>query len=185
MKKLEEILNLPEYNEDDNNLSFDITIEEDDPDEDIYDMQDLEMVLSEVDKIDQALGTVRGLEVLDSEMDDLAKKSLEVFDKLVKMGEQVEDKNVAPIYDAASKLMSNAITAKQSKMDRKLKAIQLQIQKAKVDFENRKLDQKIKERRERGDDAIPIEGSAQTIEINRTELLRQIIEKTINNSKED
>lgn len=180
MKKLEEILNLPDV-EEDNSEEFSVEIPEED-ETDVYYMDELEDMLSEVDKIDQSLGAVRGLELLDSEMDELAKKSMETFEKLVKMGEQVDDRNVAPIYDAASKLMSNAITAKQSKMDRKLKAIQLQIQKAKVDHENRKLDQKIKERRERGDDAIPINGDSQKIEINRTELLRQIIE---NNNKND
>lgn len=181
MKKLEEILNLPRIEEVED-FSIEII---DDNEEDVYEMEDLQTILTEVDKIDRSLGTVRGLETLDSEMDALAEKSMNAFEKLIKMGEQVEDKNVAPIYDAASKLMNNAISAKQSKMDRKLKAIQLQIQKAKVDFENRKLDQKIKERRDRGDDARPIEGTAETIQVNRTELLRQIIEKTINTSKED
>jgi len=181
MKKLEEILNLPRIEEVED-FSIEII---DDNEEDVYEMEDLQKILTEVDKIDRSLGTVRGLETLDSEMDALAEKSMNAFEKLIKMGEQVEDKNVAPIYDAASKLMNNAISAKQSKMDRKLKAIQLQIQKAKVDFENRKLDQKIKERRDRGDDARPIEGTAETIQVNRTELLRQIIEKTINTSKED
>lgn len=181
MKKLEEILNLPRIEEVED-FSIEII---DDNEEDVYEMEDLQTILTEVDKIDRSLGTVRGLETLDSEMDALAEKSMNAFEKLIKMGEQVDDKNVAPIYDAASKLMNNAISAKQSKMDRKLKAIQLQIQKAKVDFENRKLDQKIKERRDRGDDARPIEGTAETIQVNRTELLRQIIEKTINTSKED
>jgi hypothetical protein len=182
--KLEEILNLPEYNE--NSDKFNVEDEDEDSQElNTYDVQDLQEIYMEIDKIDQSLGTVRGLDMLDSEMDDLAKLSLETFDKLIKMGDQLEDKHIASVYDAASKLMGNAISAKQSKMDRKLKAIQLQIQKAKVDHENRKLDFKIKERRDKGDDARPIEGNAETIQINRTELLRQILSKNINNSKED
>jgi hypothetical protein len=183
--KLEEILNLPEYNETSDEFKIDISEDEEDTQElNTYDIQDLQDIYLEIDKIDQSLGTVRGLDMLDSEMDDLANKSLDTFDKLIKMGDQLEDRHIASVYDAASKLMGNAISAKQSKMDRKLKAIQLQIQKAKVDHENRKLDFKIKERRDRGDDARPLEGNAESIEISRTELLRQILSKNINNSKE-
>lgn len=174
-KKLEEFFNLP--SEDESEETFSPTVVEDNDDITTYDFTDLADVLQQVDKIDQALGPVKGLEVMDAEMDALSKRAMEVFELLVDIGQNSEDKYVAPAFDAAAKMLSGAISASQSKMDRKLKAIHLQLQKAKIDQEQEKFEWKAKERRNGGNDAIPIEGQAERISISRSDLIRQILDK--------
>ncbi len=180
-KKLEDFFNL--NNEDDLEEDIepsdvlDVDMKNDELNLNTYDFTELAGVLKEVDKIDQALGPVKGLEVLDSEMDALSKRAMEVFELLVDIGQNVEDKNIAPVFDAASKMLGSAITASQSKMDRKLKAIHLQLQKAKLDQDQEKFEWKVKERRNSGDDAVPIEGNAERISISRSDLIREILDK--------
>lgn len=178
-KKLEEFFNLPsEDDEEPDDQIFSPIVEEENTDDiTTYDFTDLAGVLQEVDKIDQALGPVKGLEVLDTEMDALSKRAMEVFELLVDIGQNSEDKYVAPVFDAAAKMLSGAISASQTKMDRKLKAIQLQLQKAKLDQDQEKFEWKVKERRNGGGDAIPIEGQAERISISRSDLIRQILDK--------
>lgn len=180
-KKLEDFFNLSNDNdlEEDNDPSdvLDVDMKNDELNLNTYDFTELAGVLNEVDKIDQALGPVKGLEVLDSEMDALSKRAMEVFELLVDIGQNVEDKNIAPVFDAASKMLGSAISASQSKMDRKLKAIHLQLQKAKLDQEQEKFEWKVKDRRNNGDDAVPIEGNAERISISRADLIREILDK--------
>jgi hypothetical protein len=173
MKKLEEIFNLQSEESDDAELQ----LPEETFDPAGYELDDLRNIYEEADRIDRALGEVRGLDTLDHDLDRYAQRAMEVFDKLVDIGENVEDRNVAPIYDAASKMMANAITASQTKMDRKLKAIHLQIQKAKVDLETAKLAHKKEERRLSGDDSKPIEGVSERVEISRAELIAELMKQ--------
>lgn len=179
-KKLEDFFNLGNEEDDDLNISDTLDVEvvkENDQELVTYDFTELAGVLSEVDKIDQALGPVKGLEILDAEMDTLSKRAMEVFELLIDIGQNVEDKNIAPVFDAASKMLNGAISASQSKMDRKLKAIQLQLQKAKLDQEQEKFEWKIKERKNNGDDAVPIDGTSERISISRSDLIREILDK--------
>jgi hypothetical protein len=89
--------------------------------------------LATLDKIEQALPAVRGLEASDEEMDDLASKARESFDDLMDLGMQVDSRYASEIFSVASTMLGHAITAKTAKMNKKLKMIQLQMQKAKLD----------------------------------------------------
>jgi len=152
MKKLEEVFNLPSSIEE--NIIEDEKIVEDFD----YDFTELSEAFDQATKIDKALGQVKGLELLDKEMDDYSKKAMETFEELMTIGKNVEDRNAAGIFEVAAKMMGNAITASQSKMDRKLKAIHLQLQKMKLDQEQQKIDIKVKNKRDNGEDATLIEG---------------------------
>lgn len=180
MKKLEEVFNLPS-----NEVEEDVIKEEEIVEDFEYDFTELSEAFDQASKIDKALGQVKGLELLDKEMDEYSKKAMDTFDDLMSIGKNVEDRNAAGIFDVAAKMMSNAITASQSKMDRKLKAIHLQLQKMKLDQEQQKIDIKERERRDRGDDSKPINGDSERIEISREDLIRQILEEKINKDKED
>ena len=79
------------------------------------------------DRIDQALPKVRDVESTDADLDEYAKKAMETYDRLVDLGMNVDDRNAGAIFDVASKMMSNAITAKNSKLDAKLRRIELQL----------------------------------------------------------
>lgn len=89
--------------------------------------------LETLDKIEQALPAVRGLEASDTEMDDLASKATESFDDLMNLGMQVDSRYASEIFAVAGTMLGHAITAKTAKINKKLKMIQLQMQKAKLD----------------------------------------------------
>ena len=89
--------------------------------------------LAAIDKIEQALPAVRGLEASDTEMDSLATKATESFDNLMDLGMQVDSRYASEIFAVASQMLGHAITAKTAKMNKKLKMIDLQLKKARLD----------------------------------------------------
>jgi hypothetical protein len=91
-----------------------------------------------IDKIDFALPTIRDLEASDDEMDELASIAQEKFQDLMDLGMNVEPRFSGVILETASTLLGHAITAKTAKMDKKLKMVNLQLQKAKLDHQIRK-----------------------------------------------
>ena len=86
-----------------------------------------------LDKIELALPAVRGLEASDQEMDDLAKKATESFDNLMDLGMQVDSRYASEIFSVAGAMLGHAITAKTAKLNKKLKMIDLQLKKARLD----------------------------------------------------
>ena len=89
-----------------------------------------------LDKIESALPAVRGLEASDQEMDDLAKKATESFDNLMDLGMQVDSRYASEIFSVAGAMLGHAITAKTAKLNKKLKMIDLQLKKARLDQDN-------------------------------------------------
>ena len=124
--KIEDVFDLPPMKEE----SVDDPIKQE---ETGLDLAQLQQQLDTADKIDAALPMVRDLEALDKDMDNYADQAMDAFKDLMDLGQNVEDRHAAPIFDTASKMMTNAITAKTAKMDKKLKMVQLQLQKAKHD----------------------------------------------------
>ena len=133
-KKLEETFNLPSIDEFEEEIEVTNTLVEPVAEN----IDELQHALAQVDKIDQALTPVKNLEALDSDMDKYAQDAMDAFQTLMDLGQNVEDRHAAPVFDSAAKMMSNAITAKQAKMDKKLKVIQMQMQKQKLDLEEKK-----------------------------------------------
>lgn len=69
----------------------------------------------------------------DSELDALADKAEEAYDDLMTLGMNVEVRYASRIFEVASSMMSNAINAKTAKIDKRLKAVDLQLKKLKID----------------------------------------------------
>jgi hypothetical protein len=86
-----------------------------------------------IDKIDAALPMVRDLQASDLEMDDLAKKATESFNELMSLGMNVDSRFAAEIFSVAGAMLGHALTAKQAKLNKKLKMIDLQLKKANLD----------------------------------------------------
>jgi len=86
-----------------------------------------------IDKIDAALPTVRDLETGDGELDDLAAKAQETFNDLMDLGMQVDSRYSSEIFNVASQMLGHAITAKTAKLNKKLKMVDLQMKKLKLD----------------------------------------------------
>ena len=161
-KKIEEVFNLPSM-ESEVNSSYPSDQEEQTTGLDLDKMQ---QQLEVADKIDAALPMVRDLEQLDADMDKYADKAMHAFQDLMDLGQNVEDRHAAAVFDTASKMMTNAITAKTAKMDKKLKMVQLQLQKAKFDAQEAKSNG--------GDTAI--QGEAEEFE-DRNSLINAVIDK--------
>lgn len=121
-----------------------------------------------IDKIDAALPMVRDLEAGDNELDDLAKLAKEKAEDLIDLGMNVEPRFSGVILQTAGTLLGHAITAKTAKLDKKLRMVQLQMQKA-------KLDHQIKKDTSTGDVEPAIEGHG--VVLDRNELLKQILGK--------
>jgi len=73
------------------------------------------------------------LEASDTEMDTLAAKATESFENLMDLGMQVDSRYASEIFSVAGAMLGHAITAKTAKMNKKLKMIELQLKKAKLD----------------------------------------------------
>ena len=121
-----------------------------------------------IDKIDIALPTVRDLEASDQEMDELANLAKDKFEDLMELGMNMDPRFGGVVFQTAGTLLGHAITAKTAKMDKKLRMVQLQLQKARMDHQKSK---DIPEER-------PLDG--QGIILDRNALLEQILQKNKN-----
>lgn len=155
-QRLEELFDLPSPE----------SIDESEPANDVANnLPVLPETLAALDKIEAALPQVRGLEASDTEMDDLASKAQESFDDLMNLGMQVDSRYASEIFAVAGTMLGHAITAKTAKMNKKLKMIQLQLQKAKMD-------------QTAGNDDAPSLPNGQGRVINRNDLLNLINKKS-------
>ena len=96
------------------------------------DVSEVSMQLDIADRIDQALPQVRGLETEDRDLDDYARQAMDSFGKLMDLGFNMDDRNAGKIFEVASTMMGNAITAKTAKLDKKLKMVELQLKAARL-----------------------------------------------------
>jgi hypothetical protein len=95
--------------------------------------QTLQALDDTIDKIDGALPAVKGLEASDTEMDELAGLATASYKDLMDLGMQVDSRFASDIFSVASNMLGHAITAKTAKLDKKLKMIDLQLKKARLD----------------------------------------------------
>jgi hypothetical protein len=135
----------------------------------IQDQQDIiAQVDDAIDKIDLALPTVRDLEASDAEMDELAALAKANFEDLMSLGMNMDPRFGGVVFQTAGTLLGHAITAKTAKMDKKLRMVSLQLQKARLDHQMSKDDP--------GSRAVDGQG----IVLDRNALLEQILQKNKN-----
>jgi hypothetical protein len=125
MKKLEEILNLPESKK---------VIKKAEKEKADEVAQPFLRDMSEFDKIAASLPAVKGLgDAADAEFDALAQRATDAYDDLMDLGMNVEARYSGRIFEVAGGMLKNAIDAKAAKIDKKLKMIELQLKKQKLD----------------------------------------------------
>ena len=176
-KKLEDILNLPNVKE-----AF-AQVDKKEKDKqtkqingiqknvDPLTAKNLEKTYAEFDKIAASLPQVKGLgELSDLELDKLAVEAEESYKNLMDLGMNVDSRYSGRIFEVASTMLRNAIDAKGSKIDKKLKMVELQLKKLKID---------------KGDkDGGPIEESDGFVISDRNELMKKLL-KTDDAKAED
>jgi hypothetical protein len=162
-QKLEELFNLP---------SADSTT----PEEAKSTIEENRAIIQEVDlaidKIDAALPYVNDLDISDKELDDLSDLAKEKFQDLIDLGMNVEARFSGHILATAGTLLGHAITAKQAKLDKKLRMVDLQLKKARLDAQIAKDNNKSD-----GDKIIDAE-DGRAVVLDRNELLKQILGKS-------
>lgn len=120
-----------------------------------------------LEKIENALPQVRGLEASDIEMDGLAELAQNSYKDLMDLGMQVDSRFSAEIFGIAGNMLGHAITAKTAKINKKLKMIDLQLKKAALDQKS--------EHKEKQIESVPIgEGKL----LDRNELLKILSPKS-------
>ena len=129
------------------------------------DIPELQTAMANVDKIDAALPSLRELDTSDKEMDDIADLAKDTFKDLMDLGMNVEARFSGEIFNNASRMLDTALSAKQHKVNKKLRIVDLQIKKATLDA---KL---AKQARDNGDDLEDGQGHA----VDRTQLLQEIL----------
>jgi hypothetical protein len=123
-RKLEELFDLPS--------SVEIETEAETPTIEETRAQ-LAVIDDAIDKIDTALPAVRDLEASDGEMDELADLAKDSYKDLMDLGMQVDSRFASEIFNVAGTMLGHAITAKTAKMNKKLKVIDLQLKKMRLD----------------------------------------------------
>ena len=160
-KKLEELLNIAP-----SDGSTEIVPEEIEPAKSLEVVDKVEKELKAVDTIESALAGVENLTANDKEMDTIATKAEETFDNLMDLGMNVEARFSGQIFDTASKMLNITLNAKQAKIDKKLKMVELQLRKKALDA---RID------RDLGGNASTEDGEATVL--SRNELLDRILSK--------
>ena len=155
-KKLEEIFDLETT---DTTESMQDKLDSEQQDKDTREANELIKQKFDLDKIDAALPQVDGL-AEDAEIDQYAQESFQAYKDLMDLGMNIEPRLAGRIMEVASSMMGNAINAKNIKVDKKLKMIELQLKKM-------KLDQNAPE-----EEAVTCTG---TVIADRNELIKQIL----------
>jgi multidrug efflux pump subunit AcrA (membrane-fusion protein) len=136
----------------------------------------IEAVDLAIDKIDAALPFVSDLDTSDQELDELSKLAQDKFQDLIDLGMNVEARFSGHILATAGTLLGHAITAKQAKLDKKLKMVDLQLKKARLDMQIKQAEDK---GQADGNKLLDAE-DGQGVVLDRNELLRQILGQTSN-----
>ena len=123
--------------------------------------------LNNLEKIEQALPLVKGLDASDAELDELSNMATASYKDLLDLGMQVDSRFASEIFNSASSFLGHAITSKTAKINKKLKMLDLQLKKAQLDQKTAGKEEEI--------NATPL-GEGKTLD--RNELLKMLATKT-------
>ena len=128
-KKLEELLNLPESKD-----LVDQDKKKSKAETAIVEQEETLRDIAEFDKIASALPSVKGLgEKAEAELNDIAQRALQSYEDLMDLGMNVESRYGGRVFEVAGSMLKTSLDAKVAKMDKKLKMIELQLKKEKLD----------------------------------------------------
>ena len=123
-KKLEDMLNLPDNKDLNEEENIAPVVEHEDTFRDI----------AEFDKISDALPAVKGLgDMADKELNEVANKAMTAYDDLMDLGMNVESRYSGRVFEVAGTMLKTSLDAKVAKLDKKLKMVELQLKKEKMD----------------------------------------------------
>ena len=124
-KKLEELFEFDKLEQSDEPESPTLTVEQT--------RAAIATIDTNIDKIDLALPAVRDLDASDRELDELADLAKQSYQDLSDLGMNVDSRFAAELFAVAGTMLGHALTAKTTKLNKKLKMIDLQLKKARLD----------------------------------------------------
>lgn len=123
--------------------------------------------VSTLEKIDEAMPRVRGLDATDTELDELSNLAKESYNELMNLGMQVDSRFASEIFAVAGTMLGHAITTKTAKINKKLKTLDLQLKQATLEAKQAQQNAQV--------NALPV-GQGQNLgQLDRTELLKMIV----------
>lgn len=137
-KKLEELFNMEDQKvaEEQNAATEENPIEQKtiDPEVAQQEIKSVDASYKAIAQVTQDLPQMRELDEMgEGELDHLATKAEQAYDDLMDLGMNVEVRYSGRIFEVAGSMLKNAIDAKTAKVDKKLKAVDLQLKKLKID----------------------------------------------------
>ncbi len=162
-KHLEDILNIAPSVEDEIKIIND---------EDIMDTDNNLILTSEkmsrLEKIEESMPVVEDLATDDKQLDEIAELAIQSFKDLNELGMNSEPRVAGEIFGAASNMLGHALTARKNKIERKLKTVELQLKKMRLDILS-------KGKLVEDDENTPLTGEA--VIVSRNELIASLIGK--------
>ena len=87
--------------------------------------QSIIKALSTAEKIDRALTQVTGLDSEDVDMDTYSQEAMKSYKDLMDLGMNVEVRHSGKLFEVASSMLKNAVDAKNAKLEKKLRMVEL------------------------------------------------------------
>ena len=135
--------------------------------------QSIIKALTLAEKIDKALPQVTGLDAEDIDMVIYSNEAMKSYKDLMDLGMNVEVRHSGKLFEVASAMLKNAVEAKNAKLEKKLRMVELQLKKQRVDQLGRG----------EGSSVDIVEGEGYVIG-ERNQLLKQIIERVQDDEKD-
>lgn len=127
---------------------------------------ELMTALQNAKDLDKQFSRMAVHDIHDEEMDELAKLAIDAHKSLQDLGMNVEIRHAGEIFSSSSQMLKIAVDAKNSKVDKKLRLMKLQLDKMRIDKQTKSNDS--------------VDGTA--VKLDRNELLKQL--KTMNTDEE-
>tara|TARA_Y100000590_G_scaffold4686_3_gene6321 strand:- start:6398 stop:6958 length:561 start_codon:yes stop_codon:yes gene_type:complete len=135
-------------------------------DEKVIEELKIKKALTTAEKIDRALPQVKDLETHDEDMDVYSDEAMKSYKELMDLGMNSEARHAGKMFEVAATMLKNAVESKNAKADKKLRMIELQLKKQRVDQWDKRDDKQ--------DEVIEGEGY---VVGDRNKLLDQLIQK--------
>ena len=157
-KKLEELFNMEESKEEPKEVEASVIKAE----EMEAEIKSVDQSYQAIQNITKELPAVRELDTLgETDLDHLADKAEKAYDDLMDLGMNVEVRYSGRIFEVAGSMLKNAVDAKSAKIDKKLKAVDLQMRKLKLDQDS-------------GEDPNELVDGSGCIMLDRNELMKKL-----------
>lgn len=121
---------------------------------------DIRAAMENAQDLEKTLKDINGFDAHDAEMDEISEMAVSAHRDLLELGMNVDTRTAGEILGTSATMLKIAMDARNSKMDKKLKLIKLQMDKMKLDHALAK------------EDNTPVDGGALTMD--RNELIAQI-----------